>query len=126
MKSCQLDARCTAPAGGRERRATRRRGSKFQKNKIMNENNDLCALYMARAATKKAGTVEFVQLNRASAFELRAVALDKNSKPITLTEHGWRGCDVVRNGRRLIGGDAVKAVRAILKNPQTVYDYLII
>ena len=93
----------------------------------MNENNDLCALYMARAATKKAGTVEFVQLNRAaSAFELRAVALDKNSKPITLTEHGWRCCDVVRNGRRLIGGDAVKAVRAILKNPKTVYDYLII
>lgn len=98
----------------------------LKKNKIMNENNDLCALYMARAATKKAGTVEFVQLNRASAFELRAVALDKNSKPITLTENGWRGCDVVRNGRRLIGGDAVEAVRAILKNPKTVYDYLII
>lgn len=92
----------------------------------MNENNDLCALYMARAATKKAGTVEFVQLNRASAFELRAVALDKNSKPITLAENGWRGCDVVRNGRRLIGSDAVEAVRAILKNPKTIYDYLII
>lgn len=82
----------------------------------MNENNDLCALYMARTATKKAGTVEFVQLNRASAFELRAVALDKHSKPITLAENGWR----------LIGGDAVKAVRAILRNPKTVYDYLII